>query len=143
MSSKILEILLVEDNAGDARLMREAFKESKTPHHLHVTVDGVEGSAFLRRQGPWASQPRPDLIILDLNLPRKDGRELLAEIKQDPELKRIPVLVLTTSKSPQDILKCYDLHANGYIPKPVDLEEFYRVIKSIEDFWFNTAILPV
>lgn len=143
MNSKILEILLIEDNAGDVRLLQEALKESSSPNHLHAVSDGVEGLAFLKKQGKWTSAPRPDLIILDLNLPRKDGREVLSELKEDPDLKRIPVVVLTTSKAPEDILKTYNFHANCYITKPVDLDEFYRVVKSIEDFWFKTVILPV
>jgi CheY-like chemotaxis protein len=137
-----VEILLVEDNPGDVRLTREAWKEGKLRNNLHVAEDGVEALAFLRRQGRHGDAARPDLILLDLNLPRKDGREVLAEIKQDPNLKHIPVVILTTSKAEQDILKTYDLHANCYITKPLDMDQFIRVVKSIEEFWLETVTLP-
>lgn len=140
---KPIEILLVEDNPGDVRLTIEALKEAKVINHLTVLKDGVEALAFLRRQGPHAGAPRPHLIVLDLNLPRKDGREVLAEIKSDDSLKRIPVVVLTTSQDEQDVLKSYNLHANCYITKPVDLDQFIKVVRSIEDFWLGIVVLPV
>ncbi|HXE74057.1 MAG TPA: response regulator [Candidatus Xenobia bacterium] len=139
---KPIEILLVEDNPGDVRLTLEALKEAKVSNNLNVVADGVEALAFLRRQGKHSEAPRPDLVLLDLNLPRKDGREVLGEIKQDEALKRIPVVVLTTSRAEEDILKSYDLHANCYITKPVDLERFLTVVKSIEDFWLTVVKLP-
>ena len=135
-------IFLVEDNPADVRLTKEALINGKVKHELHVASDGVEAIAFLRRQGPFRQAPRPDLILLDLNLPRKDGREVLADIKSDPNLRRIPVVILTTSKSEEDIIKSYDLHANCYITKPVDMERFITVVKSIEDFWFTVVKLP-
>lgn len=137
-----VEILLVEDNPGDVRLTQEAFKEGKVRNNLHVAVDGVEAMAFLRRERKYADAVRPDIILLDLNLPKKDGREVLAEIKGDLELKRIPVVVLTTSEAEQDILRAYGLHANCYITKPVDLDQFMSVIQSIEDFWLTIVKLP-
>ena len=137
-----VEILLVEDNPGDVRLTQEALKEAKVINHLTVLKDGVEALAFLRRQGPYADAARPHLILLDLNLPKKDGREVLAEIKADDKLKRIPVVVLTTSQDEQDVLKSYHLHANCYVTKPVDLEQFITVVKSIEDFWLGIVVLP-
>jgi CheY-like chemotaxis protein len=137
-----VEILLVEDNPGDVRLTQEAFKEGKVRNNLHVAMDGVEAMAFLRREGKYADAVRPDIILLDLNLPKKDGREVLAEIKGDLELKRIPVVVLTTSEAEQDILRAYGLHANCYITKPVDLDQFMSVIQSIEDFWLTIVKLP-
>ncbi len=137
-----VEILLVEDNPGDVRLTREALKEGKVHNNLSVVGDGVEALAFLRREGRWRDAPRPDVILLDLNLPRKDGREVLAEIKADAVLRAIPVMVLTTSTAEQDILRTYDLHANCYITKPVDLDQFITVVKSIEDFWFTIVTLP-
>ncbi len=137
-----IEILLVEDNPGDVRLTIEALKEGKVRNNLAVAKDGVEALAFLRRQGSHARASRPDLILLDLNLPRKDGREVLAEIKKDPALRRIPVVVLTTSKAEEDILRTYDLHANCYITKPVDLEQFISVVRSIDDFWLSVVRLP-
>ena len=139
---RTVKILLVEDNPGDVRLLLEAFKEGKLHNRLHIVQDGEEAMAFLRRQGPYAEAVRPDLILLDLNLPKKDGREVLAEIKQDQELHRIPVVVLTTSKAEQDILKVYDLHANCYITKPVDLDQFLRVVRAIEEFWLEIVKLP-
>ena len=140
--SRPIEILLVEDNPGDVRLTREAFKEAKLANRLHVVGDGVEAMAYLRREGPYATAGRPDLILLDPNLPKKDGREVLAEIKAEDDLKRIPVVVLTTSQAEQDILKVYDLHANCYITKPVDLDQFLRVVQSVEDFWLTIVKLP-
>jgi len=137
-----IEILLVEDNIGDVRLTELAFKEGKVRNKLHVTMDGAEAMAFLRREGRYESVPRPDLILLDLNLPKKDGREVLAEIKTDADLKRIPVVVLTTSQAEQDVLKSYNLHANCYITKPVDLEKFLSVVRSLEDFWLSIVRLP-
>lgn len=139
---KPIEILLVEDNPGDVRLTIEALKEAKVINHLTVVKDGIEALAFLRRQGSYNTAPRPHLIVLDLNLPRKDGREVLADIKADDNLKRIPVVVLTTSQDEQDVLKSYDLHANCYITKPVDLDQFVRVVRSIEDFWLGIVVLP-
>lgn len=139
---KIVDILLVEDNPGDVRLTKEALKEAKIHNMLHVVADGVEAMDFLRKTGCYSDVPVPDLIMLDLNLPRKDGREVLAEIKGDGELRRIPVVVLTTSSAEEDILKAYDLHANCFITKPVDFIQFTMVIKSIEDFWFTIVKLP-
>ena len=136
------EILLVEDNPGDVGLVREAMKENKILNHLSVVWDGVEAMAFLRREGKHADAPRPDLILLDLNLPKKSGREVLVEVKQDPGLKRIPVAILTTSSAEEDILKSYDLQANCYITKPVDLDQFVIVVKSIEEFWLGIVKLP-
>jgi chemotaxis family two-component system response regulator Rcp1 len=141
-SGKPIDILLVEDNPGDARLTFEALKESKVNNRLNVVEDGVDAMAFLCREGKYSDSPRPDLILLDLNLPKKDGREVLAEIKANESLKRIPVVILTTSKAEEDILKTYDLHANCYITKPVDLNQFVRVVQIIEDFWFTIVKLP-
>ena len=138
-----VEILLVEDNPGDVRLTLEAFKENKLHNKLHVVGDGEEAMAFLRGEGRYADAPRPDFILLDLNLPKKDGREVLAEIKGDPNLKRIPVVILTVSAAEEDVLRTYDLHANCYITKPVDLDEFIKVVKSIEEFWLTIVKLPV
>jgi CheY-like chemotaxis protein len=140
---KPIEILLVEDNPGDVRLTIEALKEAKVINHLTVVKDGMEALAYLRRQGSYTAAPRPHLIVLDLNLPKKDGREVLADIKADDRLKRIPVVVLTTSQDEQDVLKSYNLHANCYITKPVDLDQFVRVVRSIEDFWLGIVVLPV
>ncbi len=137
-----VEILLVEDNPGDVRLTQEALKEAKVINHLSVVWDGVEAMTFLRREGEYAAAPRPDLILLDLNLPKKDGRQVLAEVKADENLRRIPVVILTTSSAEQDILKTYDLHANCYITKPLDLDQFVLVAKSIEDFWLSMVKLP-
>lgn len=139
---KIVEILLIEDSPGDIRLTQEALKESKISNNLYVVTDGVEAMAFLRKKGKFSEKPRPDLILLDLNLPKKDGREVLAEIKQDEHLKRIPVVILTVSEAEEDILKAYNLHANCYITKPVDLEQFLKVVKTIENFWFTIVTLP-
>jgi CheY-like chemotaxis protein len=138
----VIDILLVEDNPGDVRLTREAFKEGKVVNTLHVVQDGVEALAFLRHEGAYVKSIHPDIILLDLNLPRMNGRELLANIKTDPELKRIPVVILTTSKSELDIIESYDLHANCYITKPVDMERFITVVQSIENFWFTVVKLP-
>ena len=132
----------MEDNPGDVRLTEETLKDFKVLNHLSVVGDGVEAMAFLRREGKYANASRPDLILLDLNLPKKDGREVLAEIKVDEQLKRIPVVILTTSSAEQDILNTYELHANCYITKPVDLDQFSAVVKSIEEFWFTTVKLP-
>jgi two-component system, chemotaxis family, response regulator Rcp1 len=137
-----IEILLVEDNPGDERLTREALKEGKVYSNLHWVKDGVEAMEFLRRQGKYSGVPRPDIILLDLNLPKKDGREVLQDIKNDPELKRIPVVVLTTSKAEEDVLRTYNLHANCYVTKPVDLEKFMVVVKSIDVFWLTVVTLP-
>ena len=137
-----IEILLVEDNPGDVRLMEEALKECKQRNTLHVAKDGVEAINFLHKHGNYRNAVRPDIIILDLNLPKKDGREVLAEVKEDKNLKRIPVVILTTSRSESDIHRSYDLHANCYINKPVDLDEFVNVVKSIEDFWFRIVKIP-
>ena len=136
------EILLVEDNPADVRLTREALLEGKVRNNLSVAADGVEALAFLRREGSYAGAVVPDLILLDLNLPRKDGREVLEEIKADPSLRHIPVVVLTSSQAEQDILRAYDLHANCYVTKPVDLDQFIHVVQSIEDFWFTIVKLP-
>lgn len=137
-----IEILLVEDNPGDVRLTKEAFKDAKVINNIHVVKDGEEAMAFLRHEGTYANLPHPDIILLDLNLPRKDGREVLAEIKEDSLLKSIPIIILTTSKSEEDILNTYNLHANCYITKPVDLNQFINVVKSIEDFWLCLVKLP-
>ena len=137
-----VEILLVEDNPGDERLTREALKEGKVYSNLHWVKDGVEAMEFLRRQGRYKDAPRPDIILLDLNLPKKDGREVLQEIKSSEELKRIPVVVLTTSKAEEDVLRTYNLHANCYVTKPVDLEKFIVVVKSIDIFWLTVVTLP-
>lgn len=137
-----IDILLVEDNPGDVRLAQEAFKESKVRNTFHVVEDGVEAMAFLRNEGKYADKPRPDIILLDLNLPRMDGREVLEEIKKDQDLRRIPVVILTVSSAEEDILKTYDLHANCYITKPIDLNQFLKVVKSIEDFWLVVVKLP-
>jgi CheY-like chemotaxis protein len=137
-----VEILLVEDSPGDVRLTMEALKEAKVLNNLNVAGDGIEALAFLKREGAHAKAPRPDVILLDLNLPKKDGREVLAEIKADPNLRRIPVVVLTTSRAEEDIIRAYDLHANCYITKPVDFNRFLEVVKSIEQFWLTIVRLP-
>ena len=139
---KPIEILLVEDNPGDARLTEEALKEGKVLNNLHVTRDGFEALAFLKHEEPFVDVPRPDIILLDLNMPRMDGRELLSRIKNEPDLKRIPIVVLTTSKAEEDIIRSYDLHANCYVTKPVDLDQFIKVVQSIKDFWFTVVKLP-
>ncbi|MBW2567176.1 MAG: response regulator [Deltaproteobacteria bacterium] len=137
---RLVEILLVEDNPGDARLATEALKDAKVKNNLHWVKDGVEAMAFLRREDKYADAPHPDVILLDLNLPRKDGREVLAEIKQDEDLRRIPVVILTVSGAEEDIIKTYNLHANCYIRKPVDLDQ---VVKSIDYFWLTIVTLPM
>ena len=137
-----IEILLVEDNPGDVRLTQEAVREAKIRNQLNVVNDGEAAVAYVRRQGVYADRPRPDLILLDLNLPRKDGREVLQDLKSDPDLHRIPVVVLTSSEAEQDILRTYDLYANAYVTKPVDLEQFLHVVSSIQDFWLNIVKLP-
>jgi len=137
-----VEILLVEDNPGDVRLTKEALKEGKVYSNLHWAKDGVEALEFLRRQGKFADVPRPDIILLDLNLPKKDGREVLSEIKNDDDLKRIPVVILTTSKAEEDVLRSYQLHANCYVTKPVDLDKFIVVVQSIDKFWLTVVTLP-
>ena len=140
--AKTIEVLLVEDSPGDVRLTREAFKDAKVLINLSVASDGVEAMAFLNREGDHALAPRPDLILLDLNLPKKDGREVLEEIKQNSELMSIPVVVLTTSASEEDVLRSYRLHANCYITKPVGLEGFLKVVNSIDNFWLSVVKLP-
>jgi CheY-like chemotaxis protein len=142
-SGRPIEILLVEDNAPDVRLTQEALKEGKVRNNLAVVSDGVEALDYLHRRGPFADVTRPDIILLDLNLPRKDGREVLAEIKADPSLRRIPIVVLTTSSAEEDVIKTYDLHVNCYITKPVDMEQFVSVVKAIDSFWFEVVRLPV
>ena len=139
---KPIVILLVEDSPGDVRLTQEAFKEGRVSNVLLVASDGIEAMAILRREGPHAEAPRPDLVLLDLNIPRKDGREVLAEIKGDPDLKRIPVVILTTSKAEEDIVKTYDLNANCYITKPVEFDKFLSVVKTIDEFWLTVVKLP-
>jgi chemotaxis family two-component system response regulator Rcp1 len=139
---KPIVILLVEDNPGDVDLARAAMEESKVRNILHTVGDGVEAMLFLRGEGKYAEAPRPDLVLLDLNLPKKDGREVLAEIKSDPDLMRIPVVILTISKDEEDILKTYNLHANCFITKPIDLIQFVKVVKAIEDFWLTIVKLP-
>jgi two-component system response regulator len=139
---KGFEILLIEDNPGDVMLTQEAFYEGRLAHRLSVVGDGEEAIDFLRRTGKYADAPRPDLVLLDLNLPKKDGRELLAEVKEDPDLRHIPVIVLTTSESEQDIWRAYRLHANCYLTKPIQMDDFLRKIRSIEDFWLTVVRLP-
>jgi CheY-like chemotaxis protein len=142
LREKPIEILLVEDSPSDAQLASEALQTAKIANRLSHVEDGVEAMQYLRRQGPYRDVPRPDLILLDLNLPRKDGREVLAELKEDPQLKQIPVVVLTTSRAEQDVLRSYALHANCYITKPVDFTQFMEVVKSIENFWLAIVTLP-
>jgi chemotaxis family two-component system response regulator Rcp1 len=137
-----IEILLVEDNPGDVRLILEAMKDAKVRNIVHSVDDGEKAMTYLRKEGDFAGRSRPDLVLLDLNLPRKDGREVLAEIKSDPNLKAIPVVILTSSKAEADIVKTYNLHANCYITKPVDLDQFINVVRSIEDFWLTVVRLP-
>jgi two-component system, chemotaxis family, response regulator Rcp1 len=139
---KMAEILLVEDNPGDADLARETLTVSKIKNNLYVVNDGEKAMDFLKKKGEYASVPRPDIILLDLNLPRKDGREVLAEIKQDDDLKRIPVVILTSSKADEDVIKSYNLHANCYITKPLDFSQFTKVVQSIENFWLTIVKLP-
>jgi two-component system, chemotaxis family, response regulator Rcp1 len=142
MTPRAIEILLVEDNPGDVRLTLEAFKGISVPNNFSVVSDGVEALAYLRQQGPYANSMQPDLILLDLNLPKKDGREVLAEIKADEHLMQIPVIVLTTSAAEEDIARAYRAHANSYISKPVDLVQFFSVVHSIESFWLTLVKLP-
>lgn len=139
---KSADILLVEDNPGDIRLAEEALRESKIHNRLYVVEDGVEAMSYLRKKGKYREAVRPDLILLDLNLPKKDGKEVLAEVKEDPDLKRIPVVVLTISNDATDILKTYNLHANCYITKPIDINRFHEVVKAIYNFWFTIVKLP-
>jgi chemotaxis family two-component system response regulator Rcp1 len=141
-SLEAIEILLAEDNPGDVRLTQQALKDSKMRNNLHVVGDGEEAVAFLRRQSPYESAPRPGLFLLDLNMPKKDGKEVLEEIKDDPVLRTIPTVVLTTSKADQDVLHAYELHANAYITKPVDFEQFMDVVKGIREFWLTIVRLP-
>lgn len=141
-TARPIEILLVEDNIGDVRLTIEALKEGKVRNKLSVVNDGVEALRFLRHEGPYGDAPTPDIILLDLNLPKKDGREVLAEIKEDETLRRIPVVVLTTSSADEDIVRTYDLHVNCYITKPVDMDQFISVVKAIDTFWFSVVKLP-
>ena len=140
--SRPVELLLVEDDPGDVLMTREALDEGPLPNHLSVVGNGIDAMAFLRREGQYADAPRPDLLLLDLNLPRKDGREVLAEIKSDPDLRRIPVVILTTSESADDITRTYDLHANAYITKPVDFEDFARVVRAVDSFFTDIAKRP-
>ena len=141
-SGKSIETLLVEDSPGDVRLTQEAFRDANVAINLHVTTDGVEAMEFLKREGAYAAAPRPDLILLDLNLPKKDGREVLKEIKTDEDLRLVPVVVLTTSKDEVDVLQAYGLYANCYIVKPVNFEKFAEVVRTIENFWFALVTLP-
>jgi chemotaxis family two-component system response regulator Rcp1 len=137
-----VRILLVEDNPGDVRLTKEAFREGKVNNEMYVVSDGVEALEFLRRENGYADRPHPDIVLLDLNLPRKDGREVLAELKQDAELRHIPVIVLTTSEAEGDVRESYDLHANCYIKKPVDISRFIDVLRALDEFWFSIVRLP-
>ncbi len=140
--SRQIEILLVEDNPGDARLTQEAMRAAKMTNVLHVVEDGEQAMEFLRRRSRFKDAPRPDLILLDLKLPKKDGRSVLAEVKTDPDLRRIPVVVLTTSRSEEDVLQAYDMHANAYVTKPVNLEKFMRIVALIDEFWLKVVTLP-
>ncbi len=142
MNLKFVEILLIEDNPGDARLTQEALKDGKVRNNLHIVYDGAEATDFLFKRDQYKNAPRPDLIILDLNLPKKNGQEVLAEIKADENLKSIPVIILTISKAEMDIVKAYNLHANCFLVKPIDLNQFFEVVKSIEDFWLTLVKLP-
>jgi chemotaxis family two-component system response regulator Rcp1 len=142
INGKPIEILLVEDNPGDYRLAEEVFKEAKVNNTMHIITDGAEAIKFLKKEGKYKDSPRPDLILLDLNLPKKDGKEVLADIKADENLKRIPVVILTVSSNEEDIIKSYDLHANAFITKPIDLDQFIKVVRSIEDFWLSIVKLP-
>jgi len=142
LAGKPIEILMVEDNPGDVELVVESLQNGKLSNRLHVVSDGEEALAFLHRQGTHANAPRPDLILLDLNLPKKGGREVLAEIKADERLRAIPVVVLTTSKSEEDVLRSYQLNANCYVAKPVDFFQFEKIVKAIKEFWFSIVILP-
>lgn len=142
LEGKPIEILLVEDNPGDVRLTQEALREAKVRNNLSVVSDGVEALDFLKRRTKWSAAPRPDIILLDLNLPGKDGREVLSEIKADPDLRQIPVVVLTTSEAEEDILRSYALYANCYVTKPLDFGQFINVVRSIEEFWLQVVKLP-
>jgi CheY-like chemotaxis protein len=142
IAAKPIDILLVEDSKGDIGLIEEVFEEAKIKNNLHIAEDGEEAILFLNNQGPFSDAPRPDIILLDLNLPKKDGREVLQEVKEDDNLKNIPIVVLTTSKAEEDILRSYNLHANAYVTKPVDFNQFIKVIKTIEDFWLQIVKLP-
>jgi CheY-like chemotaxis protein len=137
-----IEVLLVEDDPGDVLMTREAFEDNKVRNHLHVVSNGVDAMAFLRKEGEWADAPTPDLVLLDLNLPRMDGREVLAAVKDDPDLRHVPVVVLTTSEAEEDILRSYSLHANAYVTKPVDFERFITVVRQIDDFFVSVVKLP-
>jgi CheY-like chemotaxis protein len=137
-----VEILLAEDNPGDAKLTRKALEQGKVINNLHVVTDGVEAMAYLRREGKYAHRPRPDLVLLDLNMPRKDGREVLQDIKSDDDLRRIPVVVMTSSEAEEDIVQSYDLHANAYVTKPIDFDGFLDVVGSLEDFWLSVVKMP-
>jgi two-component system, chemotaxis family, response regulator Rcp1 len=141
-NGKAIDILLVEDNPGDVRLTREALRDAKVRNQLSVAADGIEALAYLRREGPHAQATRPDLILLDLNLPRKGGIEVLTEIRADEQLTSIPVVILTSSQAERDIVQSYKLHANAYVTKPMDLDQFIKVVKAIEDFWFEIVWLP-
>ncbi len=140
--SRQIEILLVEDNPGDARLTQEAMRAAKMTNVLHIVEDGEQAMEFLRRRSRFKDAPRPDLILLDFNMPKKDGRMVLAEIKTDPDLKRIPVVILTTSRSEEDVLQAYDMHANAFVTKPVNLDQFMRIVALIDEFWLNVVTLP-
>jgi CheY-like chemotaxis protein len=140
--SRQIEILLVEDNPGDARLTQEAMRAAKMTNVLHIVEDGVQAMEFLRQRSRFKDAPRPDLILLDLNLPKKDGRSVLAEVKADPDLRRIPVVVLTTSRSEEDVMLAYDMHANAYVTKPVNLDQFMRIVALIDEFWLKVVTLP-
>jgi CheY-like chemotaxis protein len=140
--SRQIEILLVEDNPGDARLTQEAMRAAKMTNVLHIVEDGEQAMEFLRRRSRFKDAPRPDLILLDLNLPKKDGRAVLAEVKTDPDLRRIPVVVLTTSRSEEDVMQAYDMHANAYVTKPVNLDQFMRIVALIDEFWLKVVTLP-
>ena len=139
---QVIDVLLVEDDAGDVLLIEEAFADNKVRNRLHTVSDGVEALQFLRREGPYADAPQPDLVLLDLNLPRKDGREVLAEVKADETLQHIPVVVLTTSKAEEDVLRSYKLHANAYVTKPVDFDRFIEVVRQIDEFFVTVVKLP-
>ncbi|MFI7588093.1 response regulator [Spongisporangium articulatum] len=142
MNRLVIEILLVEDDPGDVLMTREAFADNKVANRLHVVSDGVDAVAFLRKEGKYADAPTPDLVLLDLNLPRMDGREVLATVKADEALRQIPVVVLTTSEAEEDVLRSYELHANAFVTKPVDFERFIEVVRKIDDFFVGVVRLP-